>query len=720
MRTLRLSFLLALVALLAAALATTGARAGAPAAPSRAVFGAQAYRAGTAVSAPAPLFSHGVPTDEQRPGFEPDVVVDNHRAGTDDGLRLYSSTPFGFSTTESFLSMSRDSGETFKLTAGNIGPGKPTTCAGGGDTELQLDTNGTIFFSDLQGLTNLSNSVSTDHGATFTTNCAAVPNTPVDRMWYAHTGTLAGGNLKIYEEYDAVASSLPSTQNQLVETVSTDGLAFLPLVNTNAASDCLGFGAANCVNDNEGLPGNQIVDPASGDIFITHTAPGSASTGAPQVIVERGHVTAGPPDTVTWTHIGPINGALCPDPSCVDSGGNPEDVGAENFPVIAEDKGHTFYVAFASAPVDSSGTQTAPEQIYVSSSADGTTFTAPVQVSTGGTNTFPWIVAGSHGRVDLAWYHTDETDEGGVFGAGNLTSAEWNVQFAQSLNAGKPRPAYAVSTATEHFIKHGQICTNGLGCTTGGDRSLGDFMQIATDKHGAAIIAYVDDTSNTFSGGEAAGPSEMIRQRTGSSLFASVTSLPLHVGPGGQNTQVKDDTGDATYSANGTDTPAGDNLDLTASSITQDGARDLVVTMTLKSLASLSVSPTVGGPVGAWIVRWVQVDPTMPGNGHVYYAGMQSVNGGTPTFFDGDMSCQIATTHCKYFTYPGDRTIAGSYVAGSGVITLHVPLADIGSPAAGTTLYSAVAFTTTSLLPLSADAIFNQIDATTPFDKKLK
>jgi hypothetical protein len=665
-------------------------------------------------------FSHGVPVDEQRPGFEPDLVIDPHHQGTDDGDRIYSSMPFGFSTTASFISMSRDSGETYKLTAGSVTTGKPTTCFGGGDTDLQLDKNGAIFFSDLQGLTNLSNSVSTDHAHTWTTNCLGAPNTPVDRMWYAHTGTLSGGNLNLYEEYDAVDSSLPSAQNQLVETISHDGVTFAPLVNTNVSSDCLGFGSANCVNDNEGLPGNQIVDPASGDIFIAHTAPGGASSGAPQVLIERGHVTLGPPDTVTWTHIGPINSALCPDPTCIDSSGNPEDVGAENFPVITEDHAHNFYVAFSTAPVNASGAQTAAEQIYVARSADGIHWGTPVQVSTGGTNTLPWIAAGDSGRVDVAWYHTNTTNLHGVYGAGSLTNAEWTVQMGQSLNAASTSAHYSVVTVTEHFIKHGEICTNGLGCTTGGDRSMGDFMQIAIDARGAAAIAYVDDTSNVFVGGEAAGPTEIVRQKTGPSLKASVGTIVPGGGPGNQFGQVSDDPGDATYSANGSDTAAGANLDLLKARISQTKAgAALTVSMTLKSLASLATSPSAGGVDGSWIMRWVQVAPGTPGNGHVYYAGMESNAGQAPRFFDGDMGC-VSTTHCKFFTFDSTTSITGTYSASTGVITLKVPLADIGGPASGTTLYSAVAFTTTESTPQTLDPIFNEIDATTPLGYVIK
>ena len=59
---------------------------------------------------------------------------------------------------------------------------------------------------------------------------------------------------------------------------------------------------------------------------------------------------------------------------------------------------------------------------------------------------------------------------------------------------------------------------------------------------------------------------------------------------------VTDPTGDAFYSANGSRTPAGDNLDLTGASLANGPNRTLVATINVKSLASLGVSPSVGGP----------------------------------------------------------------------------------------------------------------------------
>ena len=50
--------------------------------------------------------------------------------------------------------------------------------------------------------------MSTDGGATWSTNCAGAPNTPDDRMWFAGTGASANGNLTLYQDYDAVDSAL--------------------------------------------------------------------------------------------------------------------------------------------------------------------------------------------------------------------------------------------------------------------------------------------------------------------------------------------------------------------------------------------------------------------------------------------------------------------------------------------------------------------------------
>ena len=455
---------------------------------------------------PATGFSHAVVVDQQRPGFEPDVKVDTSG-------NVYTSVPFGFSTTQSFVWSSRDHGNSYQLTPGNIGPGKPSTCVGGGDTDLFLDSANALYFSDLQGLTNISNSMSTDGGATWSTNCAGAPNTPDDRMWFTGTGSSAAHNLVLYQDYDATSTS-SSGGNQLVETVSTDGTHFLPVVNSNVSSltgDCAGVAVQDCVTNNEGISGNQVIDPSTGNVFIAHTTTegGSSEVG---VRVSEGKITLGTPTTAVWSESPNLDASLCANPTCVDSSGNPEELAGENFASIARDSAGYLYVTFTAGPLDHAsssdpnfGALTAPEQIYVVHSlqpagADPSklTWSAPQAITgsgaSAGTNTFPWITAGSNGRVDVAYYHASETSEQGtcasgsgtctLHGASSLKNAEWSVQMGQSLDANSASPSYGTSDVSEGPVKHGQICTNGIGCVTGGDRSLGDFLQVAPDQHG--------------------------------------------------------------------------------------------------------------------------------------------------------------------------------------------------------------------------------------------
>ncbi|HET9721065.1 MAG TPA: hypothetical protein VFP55_13375 [Solirubrobacteraceae bacterium] len=718
--------------------------------------------AGAASAASDPVqFSHAVIVDQQRPGFEPDVKVDGK--GT-----IYTSIPYGFSTTESFVWSSRDGGSSYQLTPGNIGPGKPTTCVGGGDTDLFIDPRGALYFSDLQGLTNISNSMSTDGGATWSTNCAGAPNTPDDRMWFAGTGSSAGGNLVLYQDYDATASGASPSggigSNQLVETVSTDGTHFQPVVNTNVgalAGDCAGAAVQDCVTDNEGISGNQVADPKTGNVFIAHTTT-EGSSGEVGVRVAEGKITLGTPTTATWSESPNLDGALCPgsakaadgSPSCVDANGNPMELAGENFASIAEDSAGYLYVTFTAGPLDHAssndanfGALTAPEQIYVVHSLEPVgadpsklTWSDPQKITgdgiSAGTNTFPWITAGSDGRVAVAYYHADETSESGtcasgsgtctLYGASSLQKAEWTVQMAESLDAHSTSPAYTPYAVSEAPVKHGQICTNGIGCTTGGDRSLGDFLQITPDTDGAALVSYVFDTSADTSAGENVGPEVISRQISGPSLFADKT-VSQGNGPGLAMGSISDPTGDADYSANGTRTPdTTGNLDLTGASLANGSGRTLDATIKVRNLKTLTPDSGLGGPDASWLIRWTQVVPGSTGNGHIYYVGMDNNAGvggsGTPSFFAGDTGAVPPPNpgeHTKYLTYPQTHILTAkqaSYDANTGTITMHVPLADVGNPADGTVLYSATAFTATATAPQSSTTLFNLIDATAPFE----
>ncbi|MHB8513151.1 MAG: hypothetical protein ACYDCC_13355 [Actinomycetota bacterium] len=701
----------------------------------------------TRASASAPLrFSHEVVVDEQRSGFEPDISI---------GPRgeIYSSVPNGSSTTTSWVWHSVNSGNSFQLVPGNALIGRTLTCAqGGGDTELALDHAGNVFLSDLQNLTNLTNSVSTNQGATWTTSCSGAPNAPVDRMWYAVHGSLGDPDFRIYEEYDAVASAVgvntstipPGLQiggNELVETVSagpTGGVVFVPVTNAAPSTACIGLGAANCVTNNEGIPGNQVLAP-NGDLLIAHSGDGG------QVFVSRGSVSGTFPNVSAKWHDILLNGSLCRKLP-VDSNhvGQSETCGAANFATIAEDSSGHFYVAFSSQrqTVESIGgspteVPSGPYETYVVSSSNGETWSKPVQVSTDGSNAFSWITAGSNGRAAVAWYHANETHERPVsqgtigdalnsqlgvtdphgYTFDNLHHAEFSVEVGESLNALSNHPHWTVSTVSEHPIKYGPICTQGTVCeVTQGDRSLGDFLEVSHDARGALLFSYVDDTSGYYSVGPSgavanSGPNVIVRQISGPSLIAGNINGPAS-GPSLQDNKINSPSGDAFYSANGSRTPASANLDLTR--LTMHNSRVAVqIKMQVADLNSLSVSPTIGGPYGEWITRFTTYDPGEPGNGHIYYAGMEIGPNGVPRYFAGEPS------RVRYFTlFDSSNTIDGSYEQNSGTITLTLPFSMIGDHGPGTMLYSVTAFTATSAASLSKNSsgLFNQIDATPPID----
>jgi hypothetical protein len=728
-----------------------------------AALGTAATRGAPArASAAAPIkFSHAVIVDEQRPGFEPDVKVDSKDV-------TYSSVPNGFSTTISYVWFSHDHGNSYLPISGSLGAGiaKPLTCIGGGDSDLYLDPHNALYFSDLQGLTNISNSVSTNGGKSWSTNCAGAPNSPDDRMWFAGMGSLATKNLVLYQDFDVVAGAPVTGDNALVETESTNGTVFEPVDNSAPSSDCAGA-APDCVTGNEGISGNQVVDPKTGNVYIAHTTT-EGSSGEVGVRVAEGKITPGTPPSAVWSESPNLDGPLCPGSkkaadgsnSCVDKNGNAQELAGENFATVARDSAGYLYVTFTAGPLDHAsssdpnfGALTAPEQIYVVHSLapagkdpSKVKWSKPERITgTGlstGTNTFPWITAGSGGRVAVAWYHANEKHQKGtcasgsgtctLYGASSLTKAEWTVQMGQSLNAHGSSPKYTAAKVSEGPVKSGQICTNGIGCTTGGDRSLGDYLQISTDKKGAAVVSFVFDTSRDSSDGEEVGPDAISRQISGPSLFASRRNVTQGSGPGLAMGSVKDPTGDDFYSANGSLTPAGSNLDLTGASLANGKNKTLVAKIHVKSLSSLSVSPSVGGPDGSWILRWTVVHPGKnsggyPINGHIYYVGMDNNAGaggsGTPSFFVGDTGAVPPpgnpADHTKYITFPQSKTLSSkqaSYDHKTGVITLKIPLSDVGKPAKGTRLYSVTAFTATSLTPQSGNTLFNQVDATPPFE----
>jgi hypothetical protein len=700
------------------------------------VGGAGIGSAGAAGSGLA--FGHAVVVDHQRTDGEPSLSISPtlNASGHHD---MYVSAPYGFSTTASFLWKSEDGGQTFHLVGDEAPPlGKPAmTCTGGGDSSIVNDTAGNLYFSDLQGLTDVSDAVSTDGGNTFVSTCNSANDAGVDRPWIAVDGDpLTGG--REYMTVDEVDQCDPDNGCGLGE-VGSNELELTQASGLGAMTQTFSPLPAQQVEP-DGIVGGAVVDPRNHDLYLVHTAltdangnligGGDANSNTNAIVVDRfpGGYSQSTPTPVPsgsislckpYNATGPCESDTVVH-SPVDAGGNSTVNDGQDFSPIAIDSSGNLYVVWAQSPVDSSGNVDGPTTVYLSTSSDaGAHWTAPINVSSHvsglQTNVFPWVAAGSAGRVDIVWYGTPTLGScpGEPCGAGFINGT-WNVYMAQALNAvsngaANSSPTFTTTKVTEYPNHFGQICEFGIACTTGGDRGLVDFIQVQADPSGAADVVWADAANDDFNGGESTPVVAFAQQTGGPGLFGSAVSGNALSGsaPGSPA---------AYYAANGSETPAapGSNVRIVKSSVTKGPKYD-TVTMQVGSLASLAPDPTLGGTDLVWLTRWELPNPhpTTASQGHVFYAAMESDGGGPPTFYDGDSACGVASTHCKIITYPPQNTVTGTYTK-SGTITIKVPVQDVGGTGS---IYSVTGLTATQTDSASTGtAIFNVIDSTPPYD----
>jgi hypothetical protein len=697
---------------------------------------AGSYAAATAATRPAkaPGATFGTPVvvDHFRPGYEPDIA--QSKAGVTKGS-TFVSVPNGFSTTMSYIWRSDDNRRSFHMVEGNA-LGKSSTCVGGGDSELQIDpVNGSVYFNDLQGLTNFTNSRSDDGGRTWKTSCNSVNGAGVDRQWLAidsNGGTSAvgagAGDGRLYFDYDNVAQDTgPNGGNQLVMNESEDGVHYGAACQGATLPQPAGPQSVcplppAVISYDEGIPGNVIVNNVKGSkfqhrVYAIHTTGDSSG-----VIVSYCSGKAGDKTAAAVA-------ADCTDPTQID----PSDSDRRNvnwhdtfarakghwetgqlFPAIAQDSVGNLYATWSEYPAaKNGGNPIGPGFIKMSVSRDGAAhWSAPITVSPANlkNNVMPWITSGSSGRVGIAWYgSTMAKNDKNQYGPDPVDKATWDVYYAVTTNGTSKHPTFGVTKVSDHPVKYGDISTGGLGGSQ--DRSLGDYMQVQLGAHGEALITYVDDTSanrnvDACQGcgetpAEAAGPVMVVAQNGGPSLIAGA-KVPTSAKPIGA---VHDKPGDSFLGVGGQDIKAPAALDVIGSSVKKKDAKNLTITLTTadsKLASDLAAVPPLGGPVNTWMVRWAAPSYKGPGDGNIFYVGMQSASGATPSFYLGSTQA-ITTTHTKYFTYPASTTIKG--VIQGGTISWTVPLALIGNPHKGQGMFSITAFSSTQETPAAPSTL---------------
>jgi hypothetical protein len=700
-------------------------------------------------------------------GFEADLRLDPSNPN-----RLYMSAPDSANSNTSFIWRSLDGGKTFKWVP-NAAPlgGKVTTCPGGGDTELAVDPAGRLYFNDLT-LANFSVARSDDLGRTFgTCNTVGVPDTAVDRQWYALDGDpTAGGSL--YLTNDEVGNGLiqcgsTTLNNTLVMYRSpaagvgaTAGQEFGPPNHITLPGSCdegiMGNNEVSPVATRTGLNGATLAKPVK-HVYVIHDD-GTLS----KIRIARCFPVAFGPSIENVSDPSGLNCVDLPvanlgEPDTVRTGGN--------FPTMAIDKAGNLYAVWEQAPYDATTKKAGDSSLMYSYSTDeGNRWSTPIQIPTPGlaNNVFAWAAAGDDGRVDIAWYGTAaQTDrvnvgpDGCPNGGPDNAYGSWSVYFTQTLNGHASTVSFSAPVvAGEHPVRRGSIMTiignqcGGSTNTSATNRTLGDFFQLRIGSKGEAHISYADSTSllNSLLGTHAM----YVRQNGGPGVYTGQQikgdSILLN--------SASDAAGDGTYDALGATSASMPNLDILSSKVSWPGTGKksvspchptntpcLRVTTTLTNLSTAApVSPDTDKDL-VWLTQWMvpaapgcPAAPSCANGGANFMVYAESYDGGpircfvgqsSMTFINGALGLTIA--------YPGTTEIteadACAVVPGAnGTLTIDVPLSlvslDAGVAPLSSRLYSITASTMSlpkpaNTLPTSGGLFgvpFNLIDVVRAYD----
>jgi len=314
---------------------------------------------------------------------------------------------------------------------------------------------------------------SDDRGATWTENQLAAFNPSfIDRPWLAvYPSTMSATQDQVYIAYHdfsvsqinvAASNNGGQTFGPSVDVLGTNGLAF-------ANSFC------------NTVPSGIEVDPVTGEVYvqwITADPVANIGQGCNITQIQNFH-------QVWVAHSPPADSATLTvwDAHMVFDGGtntNTDDI----FATLAVDNAGNVFSVFP----DNIRSSVNFDVWFSHSSNKARTWSNPVAVnSDGGTNFFPWIAAGSAGRVDFIYLHTPD------LAPSDAKLSPWTTKFAQTTNGTDAVPKFAVTSASSGIMHVGGICTNGIFCSvSGGNRDLADSISIAIDRGGSAALAWTD------------------------------------------------------------------------------------------------------------------------------------------------------------------------------------------------------------------------------------
>jgi hypothetical protein len=432
-------------------------------------------------------FTHEVTVDPNRNNGEPDVAIANN------GREMYTSGPWGFTTTVSMAWKSEDAGVQWDLLHGSCpsNPLRPFCSRGGGDSEVELGTPATpggeqpAYFADLNGLVTLTCALSTNGGdiapppnaagpqgqACNVLNDSTQPSPPgSDRQWIAVWPP--ADNATNHDDYFMVYDTGETPPGGDDAMMSLDGGQSLTVACRTVAPPSTS--TTSCVGGPNAFgsrPGPLVINPVAINTVTT-----SLGDRWPTLYEFMGTNSTGPEVNIS------CDGGQHWSNELIDPNSKVGGLTITNdFVVGAIDTAGGLYVAWAQQEVgpagqwevlyshstDSAGTSQIGNCSIPVQGAQGH-WSTPVNLTGPGSaapavnfGVMPAIAAGDPGRVDVAYYGS--TDPSTVDPA-TASSMTWYLHMAQSVDGQSAGGGFGDAVASETPMHRHSICFSGLDC----------------------------------------------------------------------------------------------------------------------------------------------------------------------------------------------------------------------------------------------------------------